>query len=213
MKSPHQIQVRSLNRKRFSRIGAILLTCVTSTFGIALQAKQHTSYGVSIDNFGKVNETYYRGGQPKPRDFYQLKQLGVKTIIDLQNDGKSEEADWVQSAGMKYINLPLSSKHAAGDSIATQFLRLVNDPSNLPVYVHCAGGRHRTGEMTAIYRITHDGWTADQAFNEMKQYDWYSFGGHGATKDYVYDFYARYGNNQIAGLPASNANSGTAKNR
>src|SRR6185369_7047625 len=129
----------------------------------------------------------FRGAQPDPRGFIALKQLGIKTVIDLQEDGKKEEANWAQSAGLKYINIPLSSKQAAGDERTTQFLQLVNDPANLPVYVHCAGGRHRTGEMTAIYRITHDGWTADQAFQEMKQYDWYSFGGHGSTKDYVFD--------------------------
>jgi hypothetical protein len=43
--------------------------------------------------------------------------------------------------------------------------------------------------MTAIYRITNDGWTADRAFAEMKQYDFeYGFG-HGTLRDYVYNFY------------------------
>ena len=50
------------------------------------------------------------------------------------------------------------------------FLKVVNDPANHPVYVHCAGGRHRTGVMTAVYRMHHDKWTAEQAFKEMKQY-------------------------------------------
>src|SRR4029078_12661708 len=53
----------------------------------------------------------------------------------------------------------------------TDFLRLVNEPSSLPVYVHCKGGRHRTGVMTAIYRMEKDGWTGDKAFKEMKQYN------------------------------------------
>ena len=46
----------------------------------------------------------------------------------------------------------------------------MNDPANQPVYVHCVGGRHRTGVMTAAYRITRDAWTSEQAFKEMKQY-------------------------------------------
>ena len=32
-----------------------------------------------------------------------------------------------------------------------QFLRIVNDPVQQPVYVHCKGGRHRTGVMTAAF--------------------------------------------------------------
>ena len=48
----------------------------------------------------------------------------------------------------------------------------MNDPTQQPVYVHCAGGRHRTGVMTAVYRISHDGWTADEAFrgNEASKF-------------------------------------------
>ena len=71
---------------------------------------------------------------------------------------------------------------------AEQFLKLVNDPANQPVFFHCHGGRHRTGAMTAIYRLTHDKWTADQAYAEMKRYDFESGFGHGTLKDYVYDY-------------------------
>ena len=38
------------------------------------------------------------------------------------------------------------------------------------MYVHCVGGRHRTGVMTAVYRMNHDGINGTQAFNEMKQF-------------------------------------------
>jgi protein tyrosine/serine phosphatase len=65
----------------------------------------------------------------------------------------------------------------------------VNDPANQPVYVHCQGGRHRTGVMTAVYRLTHDGWNADRAFSEMKEYEFAKGLGHGALKQFVYDFY------------------------
>jgi hypothetical protein len=45
--------------------------------------------------------------------------------------------------------------------------------------------------MTGIYRITHDGWTADQAYQEMKDYDFENgfFGGPQAQKKFVYSFY------------------------
>ena len=71
------------------------------------------------------------------------------------------------------------------------------DPANWPVYVHCKGGRHRTGALLAVYRITRDGWTADQAFEEMKRYDFnsglfISGGGRATQKKFVYDFYERY---------------------
>ena len=72
---------------------------------------------------------------------------------------------------------------------AQRFLEIVNDQTNWPVYVHCAGGRHRTGSMIAVYRMTVDHWTLDQAYAEMKKYDFYTSGGHGCYKDYVNDYY------------------------
>jgi hypothetical protein len=52
------------------------------------------------------------------------------------------------------------------------------------------GGRHRTGVMTAAYRMTHDGWTADQSFAEMKQYKFGADFLHPALKSFVYSFYS-----------------------
>ena len=73
----------------------------------------------------------------------------------------------------------------------SEFLRIVNDPVNQPVYVHCVGGRHRTGVMTATYRMTHEGWTADQAFKEMKQYKFGADFLHAEFKDFVLGYPAQ----------------------
>jgi protein tyrosine phosphatase (PTP) superfamily phosphohydrolase (DUF442 family) len=113
-------------------------------------------------------------------------------VIDLQEEGEREEPTWVRDAGMRYFNIPLSSRRPATPAQTEYFLKPVNDAQNWPVYVHCAGGRHRTGEMTAIYRISHDAWTAEQAYNEMKRYGYYSLGGQGSLKDYVYEYYRKY---------------------
>ena len=142
-----------------------------------------------IRNFGEINENYFRGGQPDQEGFRRLGKLGVKTVIDLQEEGLGAEPGWVQDAGMKYFRIPLSGSRPATDAQTAQFLQLVNDPANWPVYVHCAAGRHRTGEMTGIYRITHDSWSADQAYREMQRFGYYSFPSHGSLKRYVYAYY------------------------
>jgi protein tyrosine/serine phosphatase len=64
----------------------------------------------------------------------------------------------------------MSTHEAPSADVIAKFLALVNDPANQPVYVHCIGGRHRTGVMTAIYRMTMDGWNSAKALAEMKQY-------------------------------------------
>jgi protein tyrosine/serine phosphatase len=97
----------------------------------------------------------------------------------------------VRDLGMNYVRIPLKTRVAATEEQWKYFLGLVNDPAKQPVYVHCKGGRHRTGAMTAIYRITHDGWTADQAYEEMKDYDFENgfLGGPAAQKKFVFAFY------------------------
>ena len=45
--------------------------------------------------------------------------------------------------------------------------------------------------MTAVYRMTQDGWNADQAYQEMKRYRFEGFPGHPALKTFVYDYYSR----------------------
>ena len=148
---------------------------------------------ISIKNFGKVNDNYYRGSQPSAEQFEDLKRLGVKTIIDLRKDRVEQASDWAQAAGLQYINIPLTTKKAATEDQTREFLKLVNDPANQPVYVHCKGGRHRTGQMTAILRITNEGWTSDQAYKEMKKYDFEdTFFYPRSLKKYVFSYYERF---------------------
>ena len=66
--------------------------------------------------------------------------------------------------------------------------KLVNDPANQPVFVHCAGGRHRTGTMTALFRMTQDGWNADRAYSEMKQFRFEGFPDHPVLRKFVYAY-------------------------
>lgn len=147
-----------------------------------------------IKNFGKVNDNYFRGSQPTQSQMAALKAMGVKTIIDLRKDYVPAARQWATQLGLNYFNLPLLPGRAATKEQTEYFLRLANDPANAPVYVHCKGGRHRTGAMTAVYRITHDGWTAEQAFDEMLKYDFNDgfFGGPSAQKKFVFKFYEEW---------------------
>jgi protein tyrosine/serine phosphatase len=146
---------------------------------------------IRIKNFGRTNDNYFRGAQPDIRDYPDLAALGVKTVIDLTADGRSDEAGLVQRAGMKFYRIPLTTSEQPPEAAVTQFLKLVNDPANWPVFVHCQGGRHRTGVMTAVYRMTNDGWSANQAYDEMRQYHFEGFPGHPVLKSFVYDYYTK----------------------
>lgn len=164
------------------------------------------SAAVDVDNFGQVTEFYFRGGQPKDEAYDQLAAIGVKTIIDLRDDPKDYARRLTEQAGMKYINFPLDDKGYPPPDAATKFLALVNDRENWPVYVHCAGGRHRTGAMTAVFRMTVQGWDVNRAYEEMKDYDFYTRWGHKGMKRFVFNYYRDLNSgqteNQITDLPA-----------
>src|SRR5438093_4462824 len=185
--------------RRLPLSAAVLLT-LFSTISQAL-AQNSTAANltrIKIGNFGRIDDTYYRGAQPSANDYADLAALGIKTVIDLTVDGLSDEQGFVERTGMKFYRIPLTTSDRPSDAAVTRFLKLVNDPANQPVFVHCQGGRHRTGTMTAVYRMTHDGWTAEQAYNEMKKYRFEGFPGHPSLKKLVYDFYAHLDRSGIA---------------
>ena len=181
-------------RPYFVHAGLVISVLAFALVAMPAPAHHSSVSGVTIDNFGKINDNYFRGSQPNQGEFAQLKRLGIKTVIDLREDYKKNEETWVRDLGMTYVRIPLKTRVAATQEQWKFFLGLVNDPANQPVYVHCKGGRHRTGAMTAIYRITHDSWTADQAYQEMKDYDFNNglFGGPEAQKRFVYSFYQQF---------------------
>jgi tyrosine-protein phosphatase SIW14 len=172
-------------------LAATLICAITLTAGAIPNHKQTAGGRVAVDieNFGKVNDHIYRGAQPKGRDYGQLAALGVKTIVDLREDAKDYARSDAERAGLRYINLPMKEKSYPRADAAERFLQIVNDQANWPVFVHCAGGRHRTGVMTAVYRMSVDGWDINRAYQEMEQYDFSTSWGHGDYKDYVYDYY------------------------
>lgn len=176
---------------RYAVAALVALSFVSLAPSLSASSSASTAFpNIRIDNFGKINDHYYRGAQPDGRDYADLASLGVKTVVDLTEDGRSDEQGFVERAGMKFYRIPMTTSDRPAQSAVTQFLELVNNPANQPVYVHCQGGRHRTGVMTAVYRMTNDGWTADRAYGEMKQFNFEGFPGHPTLKSFVFDFYS-----------------------
>ena len=171
-----------------------LAACVTLLpLRPATQADQSPAVGdvskIRIGNFGRVNANYYRGEQPKDGDYAALSALGIRTVIDLQANGDNDrEPQLVEAAGMTFHRISLWTRVPPTPDQIAEFMTIVTDPARQPVYVHCAGGKHRTGVMTAIYRMEHDGWTADQAYQEMKRYKFGSSIWHPEFKNFLFRY-------------------------
>jgi uncharacterized protein (TIGR01244 family) len=178
-----------LHRRVFATSVLSALLALSPAIGSAAPRASITASQIAIDNFGQIDDHYYRGAQPEGDDYAALAALGIKTVIDLQADGSSAEQGFVEAAGMRYHRIPMTTRVAPTDKEIAEFMRVVNDPASQPVYVHCAGGRHRTGVMTAVYRMSHDGWTADKAFDEMKHFKFGADFLHPEFKRFVYAYH------------------------
>ena len=179
--------------RRFSPTVIAALTLVFALSSLSFAKPNKSSFpSITISNFGQMDENFYRGARPKSEDFKNLAALGIKTVIDLTDNSREREQPAVEAAGMRYINIPIVDKAYPSMEQADEFLKVANDPTTGKFYVHCAGGRHRTGIMGAIYRFNHDHWNYDQAYAEMKQFDFYTSNGHGKQLDFVQDYWQEF---------------------
>lgn len=125
----------------------------------------------SINNFDIVSRGVWRGAAPSDAALNDLAAHGVKTIVDLRLTGLGtiEEQAHARKLGLNYVHIPLGYRGPTMAKLA-QFLSLVENPEAQPVYVHCRYGSDRTGTLIGCFRVVHDHWTFDQAYNEMKSH-------------------------------------------
>lgn len=143
---------------------------------------------VRAKNFGQMDERFYRGARPRKNDYKGLAALGINTVIDLREKPNGYERLQVEANGMRYINIAMNDTDYPRSEQIDAFLSLVNEPTAGKFFVHCAGGRHRTGVIGAVYRFTVNHWSYDRVYREMKSYDFYTRWGHGALKTFVQDY-------------------------
>ena len=122
-----------------------------------------------IKRFQQVNEYVCRGAQPSYAGFKALAAMGVKTVVDLRHEASQfrQEQKVVESLGMKFLSVPMNMS-APTDAEITRVLDQLNAISSGPVFVHCRGGRDRTGTVIACYRIAHDRWERGAALAEAR---------------------------------------------
>ena len=173
------------NRHTLLAVVAVLSLAFAAS---AQESNKSETSTVKIKNFGQMDERFFRGSQPKEKDYKALAELGIHTIIDLRDDPEAYAKPMAEAVGLNYINIPMIAKKYPTSEATELFLKTVNDPSTGKFFVHCAGGRHRTGAMGAVYRFKFYNWNFDQVYKEMKRYDFYTSWGHGAFKEFVENY-------------------------
>jgi tyrosine-protein phosphatase SIW14 len=132
--------------------------------------KQFTRYiGITgLSNFGVVYPgDICRGAQPDSDGYGTLKLMTTKAVLSLRTHS---ERELVEAAGLKSIEYPLEAfEYIHRDQFET-ILNILRNPDNLPLFVHCRQGHDRTGVICAAYRVKVQGWTLEEAEEEMQAY-------------------------------------------
>lgn len=154
---------------------------------------------------------FYRSGQLSADGFADaVRRFGIRTIVNVQDDvpdpviahnyldrRKARESEVCKKLGVRYVWLapdlipPQAAQKGERPITIDQFLQLCDDPSIYPVLLHCKAGLHRTGVLSAVYRMEYQGWTKDAAFRELRAHgfgDWVST----STNHYIDQYILRY---------------------
>jgi uncharacterized protein (TIGR01244 family) len=131
-------------------------------------AAQQETHG--IKNYFRVNEKVCTGGQPTMEELEKLKAEGVKAIINLRMPGEhnvEEESAWAKALGLRYFHIPFNSDEPKDEAV-DQFLKVMADKENLPVFIHCTTA-NRVGGFWLIRRVLVDNWPLPAAEEEAKK--------------------------------------------
>ncbi len=180
-------------RRRFprgvlSRVVVVGMLVGGAVCGVVLSRVALWSF--HLKRFAVVEEgVLYRSAQPTQRGLKVLiDRFSVRTIaclrrenapirrnlLDIDEPSGADEDEAVTELGAQHLHWPMGGEaHWPWFSPEQfqSFFELMDDPANLPVAVHCIGGRHRTGTFVALYRMEYQGWSADEALREMHSFE------------------------------------------
>jgi len=139
-----------------------------------------------IEYVARIHDGLYRGADPSD-GLEHLKQIGIKTIVNLRYMDMHDYRGKAEAMGFDYVRIPLFPDDPPTRQEIEKFIAIITDPERRPVYFHCAQGIDRTGVMAGIYRVELDGWDNTKAVAEME------FFGHNELWIDIEEFLKTYG--------------------
>lgn len=182
-------RTRALTLSSAALLAVLALSAATLHYAEHFPAQNASLAPRGVANFGQVSPQLYRGGQPTPEGFAELKKLGVEMVVNFRHEPDliAAERQTVESLGLRYVSIPWNSWHRPSNQQVAEFLALLQANRQKEIFVHCHHGADRTGVMVAAYRIADEHWTPGQAIKEMDAFHFHRFWLR-HLKRYVQDF-------------------------
>lgn len=120
-----------------------------------------------------------RSGQPHVRDLdYIRREYGLRCVFvarggtrhPLRGRWFRRERAFCSQHGIRLVHVPFSDHAPPPPDVLDRFVALAADPAQRPLLVHCEQGFHRTGILVAAYRLAINGWSLEDALEEMTQH-------------------------------------------
>jgi tyrosine-protein phosphatase SIW14 len=153
---------------------------------------------------------FYRSGQMTAAGLREaIERYGIKTVINLQHENPDplmpeawrgtpsvRESELCRQLGVQYILLkpdvlPEPNTVETRPPVLDEYLRILDDPASYPVLIHCKAGLHRTGRLTAVYRMEYEGWSVGEAVRELRA-NGYGYSMASEADDFVVQFIQNY---------------------
>jgi len=150
----------------------LLLIFLPSVLGCALnrvESNRPVEWATPVQlpgaaNLYKVTDYLYRSEQPTEEGMKSLERLGIKTVINLRP--LYTDADEIKGTGLRVEELSVKVWHIE-DADVVRVLRIIRKRENGPFLIHCSYGADRVGVMIAMFRVVEQGWTKEEAIQEM----------------------------------------------
>ena len=148
---------------------AIFVLLIFVSSGLTAESGRRTRWATPIqmpgvDNFFKITDYLYRSEQPTEEGMKHLKKMGIKTVINLRVF--HSDLDINKKTGLLHEEISVKPWHIEDEDVI-RVLRIIRKRENGPFFMHCWRGADRLGLMVAMFRIVEQGWTKDEAIDEM----------------------------------------------
>ena len=148
-------------------IGCSLFLLITFQLSLLGQARTERwakpIIATYIENFYQIDDEFFRSGNPGKEAFLELESLGIMEVINLQTYHSDDNEAEGTNVTLHRVKM---NAHRITEEDVVEVLRIIKDRKG-KILIHCKHGSDRTGLIAAMYRIIFQGWTKEEATDEL----------------------------------------------
>ncbi len=156
-------------KRKLLLLGTIVVLAIAGAATAFLVREHRLLYHFHVVEPG----VFYRSGQLERSALERVRAAtGIRTIIDLSVERRDhplirDEVAFAAEEGIRYVHLPVPPGAEGIEPFVERFLEVMDDLPGRPVLLHCWHGVHRTGLMTAVFRMEYQRATNEEALEGL----------------------------------------------